>query len=142
MWLVCLSHATGVGLTLNGVQYINNGVVTIMDIGTDSAALLCTTTRISCCLSSDGSNWYFPNGSAVQPMRLIGDATTYYRSRTVPSTGGPTVRLHRISGATTTGVFRCAILDGSGDLQSIYVGIYTATTGELCMNNQRTTSPL
>ena len=112
------------------MQYPNNSVVNITDIGTGSAALFCTTTSTGCCLSTDGSNWYFPNGSAVQPMRLIGDATTYYRSRTISHIGGGTVRLHRVSEATTTGVFHCDILDVSGYLQSIYVGIYTATTGE------------
>ena len=119
-------------LTLNNVQYTNNSVVTITDIGTGGAALLCTTNHRGCCLSTDGSQWYFPDGSAVQHVRLIGDATTYYRSRTISNVGGGTVRLHCIPGATTTGVFHCDILDGSGDLQSIYVGIYTATTGESC----------
>ena len=113
-------------LTLNNVQYTNNSVVNITDIGTDSAALVCTTTRSGCCLSTDGSQWYFPNGSAVQHTGV-----TYFRRRTFSSTGG-TVRLNRNSGATTTGVFHCDILDASGDLQSIYVGIYTATTGESC----------
>ena len=130
---MCLSCATGIGLTLNNVQYTNNSVVNIRDIGTDSAALLCTTTRPGCCFSTDGSQWYFPNGSAVQRS----ETQPYYRTRTFsyvdgrPASGG-TVRLHRNPGATTTGIFRCDILDGSGDLHSIYVGIYTATTGESC----------
>ena len=130
LWFVCLSHATGIELSLNNVQYPNNSVVNITDIGTGSAALICTTTLPGCCLSTDGSHWYFPNGSAVQHMRLIGDATTYYRTRTISHTSGGTVRLQRISEATTTGIFHCDIRDGSGYLQSIYVGIYTATTGE------------
>ena len=129
---MCLSCTTGIWLTLNGVQYTNNSVVTITDIGTDVAALICTTTRPGCCLSTDGSHWYFPNGSTVQLMRLIGDTTTYYRTRTISAVGGGTVRLNRIPGATTTGVFHCDIPDGSGDLQSLYVGIYTATIGESC----------
>ena len=119
-------HA-GIGLTLNNVQYTNNSVVNITDI-TDSAALICTTTRIGCCLSSDGSHWYFPDGSQVQRT-----GTTYYRTRTYSDFGIGTVRLHRNSGATTTGVFHCDIPDASGDLQSLYVGIYTATTGESCV---------
>ena len=123
--LLHLSCATGIELTLNSVQYTNNSVVNITDIGTDGAALICTTTRQTCCLSIDGSHWYFPDGSWVQRT-----STTYYRSRTVPNTGGPTVRLHRNPGATTTGIFHCDIPDASGDLQSIYVGIYTANTGE------------
>ena len=126
---VCLSCATGIGLTLNSVQYTNNSVVNITDIGTGSAALICTTTRLGCCLSSDGSHWYFPDGSLVQRT-----ATTYYRTRT--NFGGGTIRLNRNPEATTTGIFRCDILDASGDLQSLYVGIYTATTGEPCTTNQ------
>ena len=124
MPLVCLSHATGVSLFLNGVQYPDNSVVNITDIGTGSAALFCTTTRIGCCLSTDGSNWYFPDGNTVQR-----NGATYYRTRTVSSAAGGTVRLNRNPEATTTGVFRCDI-PGSGGLQSILVGIYTATTGE------------
>ena len=128
---MCLSCATGIGLTLNNVNYTNNSVVTITDIGTDSAALICTTTRLSCCLSTDGSHWYFPDESAVQ--RTV---TTYYRTRTISHLGGGTVRLNRNAGATTTGVFHCDIRDASGDLWSIYVGIYTVTTGESCTTNQ------
>ena len=124
---MCLSCATGIRLILNSVQYTNNSVVNITDIGTGGAALLCTTTRTGCCLSWDGSQWYFPNRSAVQRTGV-----TYYRRRTFSDVDGGTVRLNRNPGATTTGVFHCDILDGSGDLQSIYVGIYTATTGESC----------
>ena len=126
---MCLSCATGIGLTLNGVQYNSNSVVNIMDIGTGSAALLCTTTNLGCCLSTDGSHWYFPDGSAVQRSETL----PYYRTRTFSgfgSTGNGAVLLHRNPGATTTGVFHCDIPDASGDLQSLYVGIYTATTGE------------
>ena len=116
-------------LTLNSVQYTNNSVVNITDIGTGSGALVCTTTYHPCCFSGDGSQWYFPNGSAVQRS----ETPPYYRTRTDSYISPPgTVRLNRNSGATTTGVFHCDILDGSGDLQSIYVGIYNATTGESC----------
>ena len=124
---MCLSCTTGIGLNLNGVQYTNNSVVTITDIGTGSAALICTTTASYCCLSTDGSHWYFPDESQVQRT-----GTTYYRTRTIAALGGGTVVLHRNPGATTTGVFHCDIPDASGDLQSLYVGIYTATTGESC----------
>ena len=129
---MCLSCDTGIGLTLNNVNYTSNSVVTITDIGTGGAALICATTLPGCCLSTDGSHWYFPDGSAVQRT-----GTTYYRTRTFPlvdgrPASGGAVRLHRNPGATTTGVFHCDIPDGSGDLQSIYVGIYTATTGEPC----------
>ena len=119
---MCLSYTTGIGLTLNNVSYSNNSVVNIIDIGTGSAALHCTSTYIWCCLSTDGSHWYFPDGSQVQRT-----GTTYYRTRTIYN---GTVLLHRNPEGTTTGVFHCDILDDSGDLQSLYVGIYNATTGE------------
>ena len=125
---MCLSCTTGIGLTLNNVSYTNNSVVNITNIGTDSAALRCTTTNLACCLSTDGSHWYFPDGSQVQRT-----GTTNYRTRTVNNGIVGTVSLNRIRGATTTGVFHCDIPDASGDLQSLYVGIYTATTGESCI---------
>ena len=130
--LVYVSFVAGIGLTLNNVQYTNNSVVNIMDIGTGSAALICTTTHSGCCLSTDGSHWYFPDGTQVQRS-----GTTYYRTRTVSDFGGGTIRLNRNPGATTTGVFHCDILDDSGDLQSLYVGIYNATTGESSTTNQQ-----
>ena len=128
---MCLSCATGIGLTLNGVQYTNNSVVTIMDIGTGSAALNCTTTYTECCFSgpSPGTHWYFPDGSRVGRINTL----PYYRSRTDAKSDYPgRVILHRNPEGTTTGVFRCEIHDASGVFQSIYVGIYTATTGESC----------
>ena len=129
--LLCLLCATGIGLTLNNVQYTNNSVVTITNIGTGSAALLCTTTFRPCCFSvpPPGTHWYFPNGSRVSNMNTL----PYYRRRTDTGLSPPgSVILHRNPGATTTGVFRCDILDASGAFQSVYVGIYTATTGEFC----------
>ena len=130
---VYLSYATGIGLTLNNVNYINNSVVTITDIGAGSAALLCTTTYIVCCFSgpegTPGTHWYFPNGTQVDRFNTL----PYYRSRTDAKKSPPgTVLLHRNPEATTTGVFRCEILDDSAIFQSIYVGIYTTTTGESC----------
>ena len=128
---MCLSCAKGIGLTLNNVQYTNNSVVTITDIGTGSAALICTTTYIPCCFSTPppGTHWYFPNGSQVQNT----DTLPYYRRR-ADAKHDPAGRviLHRNPGATTTGIFCCEILDARGAFQSIYVGIYTATTGESC----------
>ena len=133
--LLHLSCTTGIGLTLNNVNYTNNSVVNITDIGTGSAALLCTTSYYPCCFSGPppGTHWYLPNGSRVSNTNTL----PYYRSRIdgnprfTPRRPG-TVLLHRNPEGTTTGVFHCEIPDASGDLQSIYVGIYTATTGESC----------
>ena len=129
--LVCLSCTTGIGLTLNNVRYTNNSVVTITNIGTDSAALFCTTTYHPCCFSGPlpGNHWYFPNGSRVERSTTL----PYYRSRADGNLSPPgRVLLHRNSEGTTTGIFRCEILAAYGYFQSIYVGIYTATTGESC----------
>ena len=135
---VCWLCATGIWLTLNNVQYTNNSVVTIRDIGTGSAALLCTTTNSDCCSSGNPtSQWYFPSGSQVPNLGLSPPSMTFFRTR---SRSPGAVRLNRNSEATTTGVFRCDIPDGSGDLQSLYVGIYTATTGESCILKRNTTA--
>ena len=118
-------HNIGVGLLLKGVIYANHSIVTITDIGTNSAALLCTTTLPGCCFTFSGSanGWFFPNGSAVTNVRNL----PYYRNR---ARNPGTLLLHRNPEGTTTGIFRCDIPDASGVLQSLYVGIYTSTTGE------------
>jgi len=54
-----------IGLTLNGVSYPNNTIVTITEIGTGSAALNCTTTLPGCCFSHQGGGWFLPNGDEV-----------------------------------------------------------------------------
>ena len=46
------SHAV-VSLLLNGVLYGNNSIVTLDEIGEDSAALFCLTNKIDCCRASD-----------------------------------------------------------------------------------------
>jgi len=116
---------SGIGFTLNGVSYTNNSIVNITDIGTGSAALLCTTTLPNCCFSTTGgmNGWFLPNGTEV--MNNV--ALPYYRTRATTPTG--TLLLHRSTG-TTTGIFRCDIPDVSGEIRSLYVGIYTSTTGE------------
>ena len=122
--------AAGIGLTLNNVSYTNNSVVNITDIGTGSAALICTTTYRPCCLSANQeTQWYLPNGTQLSNA----NTQPYYRTR---SRSPGVVYLNRNPGATTTGVFHCDIPDASGDLQSIYVGIYTATTGMSCRFTQ------
>ena len=129
-----ISHAyqiSDVGLTLGNTSYDNNSIVTRRDIGTGSAALLCTTTRPGCCSSANQeTQWYFPNGSQVQNNRNL----PYYRIRNNPDFRGVTdplrsVQLHRNPEGTTTGIFHCVILDANGTIQNLYVGIYD---GESC----------
>ena len=131
--MICV-FVTGIGLSLNNVQYTNNSVVNITDIGTGSAALICTTTYYPCCFSfpPPGTHWYFPNGSQVSNTNTL----PYYRTRIDGNpqfTSEPgTVLLHRNPEGNTTGMFHCEIPDASGTFQSLYVGIYNATTGESC----------
>ena len=120
---------------MNGVTrtYANNSIVTRTDIGTGSAALLCTTTYSPCCTSGNrDTQWFFPNGSQVlnpsQYMMDIGDPP-YYRTR---STDPRALRLNRNPQGSTTGIFRCDIPDASDVLQSMFVGIYNNGTGESC----------
>jgi len=114
--------------------------VTITDIGTDGAALLCTTTYSSCCDSTNPeTQWYFPNRTEVlnsdQSGIPIGDLP-FYRTRNTPAfvvgfrDPIPSVRLNRQPEGTTTGIFHCTIPDGNGVLQSMFVGVYDNNTGE------------
>ena len=110
---------------MGGVRstYTNNSIVTRTDIGTGSAALLCTTTYSPCCSSGNPTTrWFLPNGVRVENNGGL----PYYSTR---STNPGAVRLNRNPQGTTTGIFRCDILDGSGVLQSLYVVIYD---GESC----------
>ena len=125
-----LFQIAGIQLTVNGVAYANNSIVTRTDIGNGSAALLCTTTYSPCCSSANPeTQWFFPNGSQVQNLHDL----PYYRTRNNPEfaerTGPRSVQLNRNPQGTTTGIFRCDIPDANGVLQSIFVGIYT---GESC----------
>ena len=123
--MICFQFSA-VGLTLNSMNHANNSIVTRTDIGTNSAALLCTTTLPGCCSSSNPeTQWVLPNGS---PLSNDGNLP-YYRTR---SRNPPTVLLHRNPQGTTTGIFRCDIVDASGALQRMFVGIYDSGTGESC----------
>ena len=134
VWPVIIS-LPGLQLTPAGGttrKYTNNSIVTITDIGTGSAALLCTTTKPGCCSSGNPeTQWYFPNGSAV----LNQPSAEYYRTRSSPGyrerTLPGSVLLHRNPGGTSSGIFHCDIVDASG-LQAIFVGIYDSNTGESC----------
>ena len=121
------------GIRLQSRTYANNSIVNITDIAeTASLALYCITTYPLCCTSANPeTQWYFPNGSAVPDSFESGihvGNLPYSRSR---STSG-TVRLNRNRQGTTTGIFHCNIPDVNNIPQSLYVGIYTSTTGEFC----------
>ena len=125
-----VSDAGGVRFSLNGTTYQNNSLVTLEDIDEGADALLCLTDQPGCCRLYDTytgywrasvRNWFFPNGtrvpSLVEPWEL-------YRSR-----GWMMVLLNRRRGGVT-GIYSCVIPDAMNVSQTIYIGVYTASTGE------------
>jgi len=79
-----------------------------------------------CTSANPETQWYFPNGNPVPNN----PALPYQRNR--DSFPGRVI-LNRNSESTITGIFHRHIPDASGVIQSLYVGIYTSTTGESCI---------
>ena len=99
--------------------------MTLEDIGEDDDALLCITNLTTCCkppypMSGTG-NWFFPNGSRVPSS---GKQWDFHRTR-----GQMVVRLNRRRGGEH-GIYRCEIPDSANVNQTIYIGVYTAGSGE------------
>ena len=104
--------------------------MTLNDIGSRpfGPALYCLTPSIECCSNSETPNeatvireWYLPDG------RQLSSAGTTFSREQVSSA----VSLYLNGGTPPTGVFRCEVPDASGKSQSIYVGIYPSTDGEI-----------
>ena len=112
-----------VWFTLRNTTYQNNSIVILEDIGEGDDALLCKTNQIACCQPENTSllgNWFFPNGTIV-PSHNVWDV---YRTR-----GQMVVRLHRREGGEE-GIYRCEIPDTMNVTQTIYIRVYSASTGE------------
>ena len=115
--------ASDMKFSLNGTTYPNNSLVTLEDIGEIDNALLCMTNLSACCRAPYGSaqgNWFLPNTTRV-PSKNIWD---FYRTR-----GQMVVYMRRIGGGEN-GIYRCEIHDSMNVKQNIYIGVYTAGTGE------------
>ena len=102
------------------------------DIGEGDDALLCVTNQTDCCrppYTGDMGpkalgNWFFPNGTRVPSSGLQWD---FHRTR-----GQMVVRLQRRRGGAE-GIYRCMIPDIFGFFQTLYIGVYSASTGEWSM---------
>ena len=97
------------------------------DIGEGDDALLCITNQSACCRSNDtggnaSGNWYFPNGNRVPSAPGVG--WDIYRSR-----GQLVVRLNRRRGGVE-GIYSCVIPDAMNVIRTIYIGVYSASTGK------------
>ena len=98
------------------------------NIGEDDDALLCITNQTACCrapytgdMGFALGNWYFPNGSRVPSS---GNQWDFHRTR-----GHMVVRLNRRRGGEE-GIYHCEIPDAMNVNQTIYIGVYSASTGE------------
>ena len=116
----------GVWFSLRNTTYQNNSIVILEDIDEGDDALLCITNQTACCRPpyTDGSaigNWFFPNGTRVPSP---GNNWDIYRSR-----GQMVVRMNRRRGREE-GIYRCEIPDAMNVIQTIYIGVYSASTGE------------
>ena len=120
-----------VWFSLNGTTYHNNSLVTLEDIGENDTALLCITNLTACCQRNDTGknettlgNWFFPNGTIV-PSNKSNRSWDFYMDR-----GEMVVHLNRREGRED-GIYRCEILDSTKITQTIYIGVYNASTGEI-----------
>ena len=119
-------YAGDVWFSLDGTTYRNNSIVTLEDIGEERDALLCMTNFTACCRPPyNTGNWFFPNGTRVPNS---GNQWDFYRTR-----GQMMVLLHRRVGGVD-GIYRCEIPVSTNINQTIYIGVYTANSGELKNN--------
>ena len=100
------------------------------DIGKDDNALVCITDLTACCrcpytgeMGLNMGNWFFPNGTRINTP---GEGTDwdFYRTR------GEMVVLMQRKGGGEDGIYRCDIPDPMYVTQTIYIGVYSANTGE------------
>ena len=122
-------HLAGVSFWLRSTNYQNNSLVSLEDIGEGADALLCVTDKTACCRPpytdpierSALGNWFFPNGTRVPSSGVQWDI---HRTR-----GQMRVFLHRRRGGVT-GIYSCVVPDAMNVTQTIYIEVYSASTGE------------
>ena len=108
---------------LRGTPYQNNSIVTLEDVGKDGDALFCITNLTACCrnpYSQVLGNWLFPNGTRVPSV----SKWDFFRTRDQMM-----ILLNRRRGGVE-GIYLCEIPDAMHVLQTIYIGLYSANTGE------------
>ena len=128
---LCSPGPGNVNVSLKGTTYQNNSLVTLEDIGEGGNALLCVTDLTACCRGIDNGNgsvignWFFPNGTRVSSKSI---QWGFYRTR-----GQSVVLLQRRRGGVN-GIYHCEIPDAMNVNQMVYIGVYTANTGEWYMD--------
>ena len=125
LYISSFPGAGDVWFSLRGTTYQNNSIVILEDIGEGDDALLCKTNQTACCQGRYvAGNWFFPNGTRVPSSHEQWD---FHRTR-----GQSVVLLHRRRDGVE-GIYRCDIPDTLGFTQTIYIGVYSASTGEWYM---------
>ena len=120
----CITHMphtnTGVKLLWQGVQYPNNSILNIKDIGEHEHALICQTDKRPCCGTPPFrlGQWYYPNGSIVP---RIGEGTTFYRDRN--DTGIVRLNQRNHNADYSTGLFCCVLPDSSNRSHTLCIGL-------------------
>ena len=112
-----------------GTTYQNNSLVTLEKLGEGDSGLYCITNDTDCCtkafIRENGvdvfGNWYYPNGTRVASE---GEKRDFYRNR-----GLSMVHLCRRRGGDV-GIYRCQLPYVTNDTAYLYIGVYTASTGE------------
>ena len=99
--------------------------MTLEDIGEGCDALLCKTNQ-----SGTGSalgEWFYPNGTTIL-TEIVNETTQeerdIYRTRNLS-----VVRLNRKTGGVE-GIYRCEIPDSLNATQTLYIAVYTASSGK------------
>ena len=127
-----ITDADDVQFLLRGTTYQNNSIVALEDIGENDTALLCMTNFAACYRSRNGSvlgQWFFPNGTKV-PSIFVNQTSQpklkwdFYRTREKMM-----VLLHRRRGGVN-GIYHCKIPDSMNVTRTIYIGVYSTSTGE------------
>ena len=98
--------------------------MTVDDIGQDNDSLLCITDQHSHTENVTRAaigNWYFPNGTRVPDSGMQWE---FHGTR-----GHMMVQMQR-RGGLEDGIYRCEIPDTMNVTQTIYIGVYSASTGE------------
>ena len=114
---------TGVNLFWQGIQYPNNSILNIEDIGEYEYALTCRTDRRPCCgYPYRFGEWYYPNGSRV-PISGVG--ALFYRDRSNEGIVRLNRRNHEADYSNSTGLFCCVLPDARYISHTLCIGLLT-----------------